>query len=1233
MRKRTSAINHPPVRVVIVTLDAHLASAAEAAHRALSRSIPNLHLSLHAAAEWANDETALARCREDIARGDIIVVTMLFLDEHIRAVLPDLEARRAHCDAMVCCLSAGEVLRLTRMGRFDMTRKDSGAIAWLKRLRGAARGRTSSGAKQMAMLRRLPRLLRFVPGTAQDVRVYFLVMQYWLACSSANLENLLRELLNRYAAGPRRALCGTLAVAAPEVYPDNGVYHPRLRGRIAESVSHLPRRRRGNGGTVGLLVMRSYVLAGNTAHYDGVIEALEARGMDVIPVFACGLDMRPAIEAYFFDGEVPRVDAVLSLTGFSLVGGPAYNDAGAAEAMLARLDVPYLTAHAIEFQNLEQWEASPRGLMPLEATMMVAIPELDGATGPIVFGGRSAAAEASGSRDMRVHAERADMLARRVARLVSLRRKARSERRVAIVLFNFPPNAGSVGSAAYLDVFASLLNTLRAMAAAGYEVGELPADPDALRTRIVEGNAAVNGADANVCARVPVDDYVRRETWLAEIEAQWGPAPGRHQVDGDGLRVLGERFGNVLVGVQPAFGYEGDPMRLLFEQGFAPTHAFAAFYRYLRETFAADVCLHFGTHGALEFMPGKQAGLSAGCWPDRLIGDLPNVYFYAANNPSEGALARRRTAATLVSYLTPPLSHAGLYRELNELKATLARWHEQGGKGDAAVVELLSAQAAGLDLPPRLDEEPAERWIARLSAALVEIETTLIPCGLHVAGEGLEADARAELIGILNESGGTPLPAATISAVAAGATLAECLKAGAIDPDDDALRARVEELAGVAAGLAVDGEIPGLLHALDAGYVRPVAGGDLLRNPGIVPTGRNIHGFDPFRIPSAWALLDGARQAERLLASHQAQGNELPESIALVLWGSDSIKNEGGPIGQALALLGARPRLDSYGRLCGAELMSLEELGRPRIDVVMTVSGIFRDLLPLQMRVLAEACLLAAAADEPESRNFVRKHAIAYQQAHGCELETAALRVFSNADGAYGANVNHLIESGCWQDEDELAETFTHRKCFAYAADGSSSKHAALFDAVLGQVDLAYQNLESAELGITTIDHYFDTLGGIGRAVVRARGRDVPVYIGDQTSNEARVRTLADQVALETRTRMLNPKWYEGMLAHGFEGVRSIEAQLTNTLGWSATTGQVAPWIYQQISQTFILDPAMRERLAALNPGASARLANRLLEAQERSYWSPDDTTLEALREAGDELEDRLEGIIEGVAA
>jgi magnesium chelatase subunit H len=1136
---------------------------------------------------------------------------MLFLEDHIKAVLPALAARRDHCDAMVCMLSAGEVMKLTRIGRFDMGAEATGIMGLLKKLRGAKKEGGSSGQKQMKMLRELPKLLRFIPGTAQDVRAYFLALQYWLAGSRANLANMVRLLVNRYAAGPHKALAGTLKVAPPEHYPDVGLYHPRLPGRVTEKLDQLPQA--GRGGTVGLLIMRSYVLAGNAAHYDGVIAALEARGLRVVPAFASGLDNRPAVERFFMKDGVPSVDAVVSLTGFSLVGGPAYNDAHAAEELLAKLDVPYVSAHPLEFQTMRQWQADPRGLLPVEATMMVAIPELDGGIWPMTYGGRCGCevpcgncgdADGAGSaRDMRAHPERAGRLAERVARLVALRRSERRDRKVAMVLFSFPPNAGNIGTAAYLGVFQSLHNTLRAMEAAGYGV-EVPDSVDALRDRVLQGNAAQFGSIANIAARIGADDHVRREPYLADIERQWGPAPGRAQSDGATIHVLGAQFGNVFIGIQPGFGWEGDPMRLLFERGFAPTHAFSAFYRWIREDFGAHAVLHFGTHGALEFMPGKQAGLSAECWPDRLIGDLPNFYLYASNNPSEGMLAKRRAGAALISYLTPPVANAGLYRGLLDLKASLDRWRGLDPECDPAVrqslAELVQAQASAVDLAAAEPAWPAEEWqgrVVRMTEALLELEYTLIPHGLHVIGEVLNRQQRAETLD------------------AAGVT-------------DAAERARLEAL------LATDPELPAILHALDGGYIRPAPGGDLLRTTAVLPTGRNLHGFDPFKIPSAFAVRDGARQAERLLARHAEDGNGLPETVAIVLWGTDNLKTEGGPIAQALWLMGAEPRHDSYGRVSGAKLVPLATLGRPRVDVMVTLSGIFRDLLPLQTKLLAEAALLCAEADEPSEMNFVRKHALAYQAQHGGDIAQAALRVFGNAEGTYGANVNAMLDAGVWTDEDELAETYVRRKGYAYGVDGKPARQDKVLTHLLGSVDVTYQNLDSVEVGLTSIDQYFDTLGGISRAVRRARGgAEAAVYVGDQTRGEGTVRTVAEQVALETRTRALNPKWFEALLSHGYEGVRQIEAQVTNTVGWSATTGQVAPWIYQQLAQTYMLDPEMRARLAKLNPTASVRIANRLIEAHERNYWQPTEDTIEALRRAGEELEDRLEGLNVEMAA
>ena len=520
----------PPVRVVIVTLDNHLAGAVERANSQLAAD--NVRISLYAASDWDRDHTVLERAEADIAKADFIIATMLFLEDHVRAIYPALQARREECDAIVGLMSAADIVKLTRLGNYAMDKPAKGPLALLKKLRGSKKPGGSSGAGQMRMLRRLPKILKFVPGAAQDVRQYFLTMQYWLAGSDDNVVDMVRGLIDRYAAGERAVLLGHMAAEPPREYPEVGVYHPKMQGVIGEDANKLPgfgKQKRADKavGTVGLLMLRSYLLGRDTGHYDGMIEALEAQGLKVVPAFASGLDSRPAMDEYFIEDGKAQVDAVINLTGFSLVGGPAYNDVDAAVEALTALDVPYIAAHPIEFQSLEQWGAGDQGLLPLETTMMLAIPELDGAIAPSVFGGRSDGSpdgctgcernchfEASDCvRAMRCCSERAEALAGKVADMIAMRRTESAQRKLAIVLFNFPPNAGATGSAAHLAVFESLHATLKRLDREGYAV-EVPASVDELRDAIIKGNAEQYGADANIAARISADDHVRGEKHL-----------------------------------------------------------------------------------------------------------------------------------------------------------------------------------------------------------------------------------------------------------------------------------------------------------------------------------------------------------------------------------------------------------------------------------------------------------------------------------------------------------------------------------------------------------------------------------------------------------------------------------------------------------------------------------------------------------------------------------------------
>ena len=1248
-----------PNRVTIVTLDNHLVGTLHRAAATLGTQGFDVDVRVHVAGDWS-DPSEVTRMAEDVATSRLVIVGQIFLQEHVDIVQPLLESAPDDQIRGVL-LSNGELTPFMKLGAFspgdpaDQGRFSAAKI--LAKLRGKSSGGRDSAKKQLKSLRRARKLLRFVPGSAQDVRAYLLCLEAWLSGSENNITEMLRLLAARYLpeAAPASAKG---SIPDLETYPDSGLYHPDLPGYgITEDLRDLPTPKKPVG-TVGLIIGRSYVLAGNAAHYDAVIRALEARGLAVRAAFAAGLDAREPIDRWFHAHDsLPEIDYLISLTGFSLVGGPAWHDGPAAQWVLGELDVPFVVAQPLEFQTLESWKDDPRGLLPLEAALMVAIPELDGATNPIVFGGRADTAN-SGTPDALPIPERVEHLAERAVRSIRLRRRARADRKVAVVLFNFPPAAGNAGSAAYLDVFASLHRLLVRMADEGYRV-EVPASVDALRDHLVGEAARSFGTRARIHTRIPADEHVAQERYLEEIEAAWGPAPGRDLSDGRNVLVLGAQFGNVFVGLQPGSGYEGDPMRLLFEQNFAPTHAFSAFYRYIRDDFDADAMVHFGTHGATEFLPGKQVGMGESCWPDRMFGDTPNVYIYAGNNPSEGTLAKRRGGATLVSYMTPSLARAGLYKDLLALKTELDRWSGLNGDspdtGSHSLLEAIRERAELLELPTAPDGATPERETTFLRGKLLELEYSLVPTGLHVLGSVPEPDGRREILRGAAEAG---FPAAELppletfgteadvretlddlfERVPEGATFAGTAAAEApmldLGLDRDQVARLFACLDDLERKLCVNPELEAVLHALDTGWIAPAPGGDIIRNTDVLPSGRNTYGFDPWTVPSAAAQVEATNQANLLVERVRAEQGRWPETIALALWGTDNMKREGAPLSQALALIGAEPAFDAYGRLAGARLIPLDELGRPRIDVVVTTSGVFRDLLPLQMKLLAEAAWLAASAeDEPLEQNAVRRHALTQAETLGCSLEEAALRVFSNDDGAYGANVNLTVEDGSWGETDELGAVFVRRKGFGYDRKGRPAARHDLLELALGDVDATYQNLDSVELGVSDIDQYVDSLGGVTKAAQRASGRQVAAYIGDETRGSGRVRTLEEQVSLETRTRTLNPKWFEAMLDHGYQGVREIEARVTTTLGWSATADAVQGWVYEGIGETYVLDPEMRRRMAQLNPDAASRMAGRLLEACDRGFWTPDEDTLAALQDAADELEDRLEGVDPEVAA
>jgi magnesium chelatase subunit H len=907
----------------------------------------------------------------------------------------------------------------------------------------------------------------------------------------------------------------------------------------------------------------------------------------------------------------------------------------------------------------------------MQVAMNIALPELDGSAEPTIYGGPSLN---SVDHKFLVLNGESNRAAQRIERRVRLRRKANADKKIAIVVFNFPPNLGHAGTAAFLDVFVSVQRLLVELRAQGYQV-EVPADGEALRKRVVEGNASLYGTDGNVGARLSLNEYRERFPWYEEIEQYWGHAPGELLTDGQSFYILGEHFGNVFVAMQPSFGYERDPMRLLMGKDASPHHGFAAFYTWLDQVYQADAVVHFGTHGALEFMPGKQTGISADCWPSRLLGALPNYYYYCVNNPSEGSIAKRRGAATLVSYMVPPLQQAGLYKGLRQLKDNLDAYHKRPTSELLADIRL-GAERLGVSATAADDAG----YVAALGYELIQVEQRMIPMGLHVLDR---APSDAELVDMLamiaafnappHPNGKDKLP--TLPALIAHglgwdyAALQRTLKtdpvaqtrwtqieainreamarfvaavqSGGKSPAD--AEAYLHSAAHVPLGLLAplwarlddllyrithDHELRNLLRSLTAGYIPPSPGNDVVRNAGIVPTGRNIHALDPYRVPTPAAMAAGGELVQHMLKRLTHEQGKLPETVAMVLWGTDNLKSDGEGIAQCFALLGVRPVEDELGNIADVALIPLAEVGRPRIDLVITASGIFRDLFHHQVALLDKAVRLAAGADEPLDHNFVRAHTLSHADALGTSFEEAAARVFSNAPGSYGANVNHLVESSTWDTDDQLSDAFMARKSFAFGPNGQWQNARAVMERSLATVEAAFQNIDSFELGISDVDHYYEYLGGVAKTVEKVGGKRPPILVADAIALEDRLASLEQMVRLESRAKMLNPKWHEAMLNHGYEGVREIEIRVSNTYGWSATASAVEGWVYNDIAETFLLDAQMRARMAAANPQATAAIAQRLLEANARGFWDASDEMIDHLREIYGNLEDQLEGVL-----
>ncbi|MGI0488841.1 magnesium chelatase subunit H [Pantanalinema rosaneae CENA516] len=1303
------------LKVVYVVLEPQYQSSLSAAVRSINQNHPHLavEISGYLIEELRSAENYEAFQR-DVAEANIFIASLIFLEDLADKVVAAVEPHRDRLDVAVVFPSMPQVMRLNKMGSFSMAQlgQSKSAIAQFMKKRKEQSGSSFQDA-MLKLLNTLPKVLKYLPmDKAQDARNFMLSFQYWLGGNQENLENFLLMLADKYVY--KNANDGnSLQYQEPVTYPDLGIWHPLapcMYEDVKEYLNWFNSRSDISSDvkdplapSVGLVLQRTHLVTGDDAHYVAMVSELEAMGARVVPVFAGGLDFSKPVDAFFYDPitKNPIVDVVISLTGFALVGGPARQDHPKAIESLKRLNRPYMVALPLVFQTTEEWQDSDLGLHPIQVALQIALPELDGAIEPIILSGRDGTTGKAIALQDRVEA-----IAQRAMKWANLRRKPKLTKKVAITVFSFPPDKGNVGTAAYLDVFGSIYKVMESLKHNGYDVEGLPDTAEALMLEVLhDAKAQYNSPELNIAYRMSVEEYERLTPYYDRLIPSWGPPPGHLNTDGQNLLVYGKSFGNVFIGVQPTFGYEGDPMRLLFSRSASPHHGFAAYYTYLEQIWQADAVLHFGTHGSLEFMPGKQIGMSGECFPDSLIGTIPNLYYYAANNPSEATIAKRRSYAETISYLTPPAENAGLYKGLKELSELIASYQtlKDTGRGESITNTIMDkCRMVNLDKDIHLPDQDAKDMsleerdaiVGKVYIKLMEIESRLLPCGLHVIGKppsaeeaiatlvniaGLDREEEGilslqriianslsrnideiyqnsdrgvlddvQLLNDINQAVRAAVTAMVQAQTDADGRVSRVTKlnffnmgkkepwvealheAGYTKVDTEQIKPLFEYLEFCLKQVVADNELGALLTALEGEYIMPGPGGDPIRNPDVLPTGKNIHALDPQSIPTAAAVKSAKVVVDRLLARQYADnGGKYPETIACVLWGTDNIKTYGESLAQIMWMVGVRPLPDSLGRVNKLELIPLEELGRPRIDVVVNCSGVFRDLFINQMALLDRAVKMAAEADEPLEMNFVRKHAIQQAKELGVELRQAATRIFSNASGSYSSNVNLAIENSTWESEAELQDMYLSRKSFAFSSDnpGNMDQSREIFESALKTAEVTFQNLDSSEISLTDVSHYYDSDPTKVVARLRNDGTSPTSFIADTTTANAQVRTLSETVRLDARTKLLNPKWYEGMLSHGYEGVRELSKRLVNTMGWSATAGAVDNWVYEDANTTFFKDDEMCKRLLDLNPNSFRKMVTTLLEANGRGYWETTEENLDRLRQLYQEVEDRIEGI------
>ena len=1028
-------------------------------------------------------------------------------------------------------------------------------------------------------------------------------------------------------------------------------------------------------GRVWITFYRALQQTGDMAVVEALTEALIKQGLEVSGFYAYSLREPEAQQEMLQKAEEEPPDAILTMQSFSIGTGPCggnIDERGETRiSFLERLNCPVIQVPT-STEDREEWLKNPRGLSATNAAMSVVLPETDGRLFSTVVGFKS---EETYDPELQFRSKRLapDLnqiahVAELTANWVRLRRTANTEKRVAIILANYPNKDSRLGNGVGLDTPASVIAFLKDLGKRGYSVDNIPENGDELIQILQAG--ITNDSELSY-GKTP-DQGISRERLFemigellessqATLAKQW-----THEV-ADYIPIAGKRFGNIFIGIQPQRGFGLQTQAIYHDPALSPPPEYLAFYQWIQEDFDAHAVIHFGKHGNLEWLPGRSVALGSDDFPQIALKTLPNLYPFIVNDPGEGTQAKRRASAVIVDHLTPPLTRAGLYEELDKAERLLEEhahcetlYPERAHELEHEIEHLLEHADWSAELPEDEDQLNA------LSNHLCELKESQIRSGLHIFGQLPQGEKKIDFLLSLLRMPSVDRP---------GLLQALLGKASDFDLDTLSIRGRDEieerarqwikdELAHAKISKSQNSSLSGvegiseisrwlsaillprfmrcaeetrsLALALEGRFVIPGPSGAPTRGRiDVLPTGRNFYSVDPRVIPTQTAWRCGQALAEELIERYRADHGDFPKTTALVIWGTSNMRTGGDDIAQALALWGCEPVWEPVsGRVVDFEILPLSVLGRPRVDVVLRVSGMFRDSFGDVMRLLSTVPKRLAELDEPEGMNPVRAVWLADQQRlkdSGASAENAQrlaeLRVFSSGPGAYGAGLLPLIDAGNWETRGDLTEVFLKWGSHAYGSDGTSSEEINLLRQRLSSVEIVHQNQDNREHDILDSDDYFQFQGGLQAAITEIKGSAPATYHGDSSNPEKiKIRTLKEEFNRVFRSRVLNPKWIEGMREHGYKGAFEMSATVDYLFGYDATCDIVADYQYEEVANKLLLDPEQQKFFREHNPLALKDASQRLLEANEREMWeNADPGTLEALESAILEIQGEVE--------